>query len=164
MSDTGSRANARVLIGAADVELREKLLGIIATWPEFDVVDVCYDLDSLLDASRRGSADLTIIDAMVCRHGIATDVEAIAALGSPVVVFTGRGSYPSVVELAGRVAVRAIALPRWVLDQDDELTAAHTRALLLDLTGHSNRWTTTGEFESPVEVRDASADRRTSNH
>ena len=152
VNESSTRARARVLIGAAEVELRDKLQTILERWTEFEIVDVCSDLGSLLEPSRRGSADLAIVDAMICRHGISSDVEAIASLGLPVVVFTGRGSYPSVVELAGRIAVRAITLPRWVLDQEDELTAAHTRALLLDLTGQTMRWSTTGEFESPAEL------------
>jgi hypothetical protein len=150
-----------VLIGAAEVMLREKLLAFLETCPELEVADVCTDVDGLIVSHRRASADLAIVDALVCRRGIADDVEALASLGLPVVVFTGRGSSPSVVELAGRVAVRAIALPRWVLDHDDELTAAHTRALLLDLTGGSTL-TSTGEYESPAG-RDGPVRHRRSN-
>jgi DNA-binding NarL/FixJ family response regulator len=158
VNDASMQAQARVLIGAAETMLREKLLAFLSTCPQFEVVRVCSDVDALLDTHRLEGADLAIVDASVCRHGIGSDVEAMAARGLPVVVFTGRGSSPSVVELAGRIAVRAVSLPRWVLDHDDDLTAAHTRALLLDLTGRSS-CTETGEYESPTEL----ARRRLSN-
>jgi DNA-binding NarL/FixJ family response regulator len=151
VNDGSTTPRARVLIGAAETLLREKLLAFLGTCEEFEVVGVCCDVETLLEAHRTKGSDLAIVDASVCRHGIGSDVEAITMLGLPVVVFTGRGSSPSVVELAGHVAVRAVSLPRWVLDHDDDLTAAHTRALLLDLTGRST-WTDTGEYESPADA------------
>lgn len=154
VAERTTQTRARVVIGVDEVSLRDKLLESLKAWPELEILDVHSSLDALMQHARRESADLAIVDALLCRHGIARDVEALAVLGLPVVVFTGRGSYPSVVELPGAIAVRAIQLPKWVLDREDELTSAHTRALLLDLAGHSRRGIT-GEFDSPADLSPA---------
>jgi DNA-binding NtrC family response regulator len=138
--------------------LRDKVVATIGAWSEFDIVAVVGDYRALLAKTHEASVDLVILDAVLCRRGIAHDVEELAKAGIPVVVFTGRGSYPSVVELPGRVSARAIQLPKWVLDRNDALTSAHTRALLVDLTGRTPAVHSTGEVQSPVEA--GSDDRR----
>ncbi len=145
-------ATVRLLVCVDHPHLLERVQHLVDDGSECSIVQIVPSLDAALASPFLGSVDVLVVDGDLCRRGIEIELAPVAARRMPMVILTSRDTLPSVVRFERSHQVRAVRLPKWVLDRSDDLTAAHTRALFCDLSDRVPPRSKTGEMPSPSDL------------
>jgi hypothetical protein len=136
-----------VIVCASQPELRDAVAAALANWREFELLAMVSDVAEALARAKTQHTTLVLVEQALLGPDLESSVAELAGGGSAVLVLVDRVAPPSVLDIPSAPHARVLCLPRWVLDRTDEVTAAHTRALFLDLCEMSAPPRSTREVE-----------------